>query len=424
MDNPGTTSVIPADARLFGKMAKIMGIVNRVPKSGTNTFHNYKYASADDVADTIRGAMSEVNLALIVRMGEVKQERIEYQSSSKTTSTMRTTINFDFIFACGDTGAVISAPWTSQVDDNSDKAINKCATSAEKYFLMKTFIVSAGDEPDSDADKHTDSTPRKVTPPATTEEPWSYDIRVLEELANRSHIAGFIEHNGATGIREMLELIAPATWTDFTNRNAAALAVKEASERVNRNRLIDGKVNGVPVEPEAQPDTPPAPRSGSVNVTEAVIEDRTVVFTTKEVTLKVLIKRLIDMLQPNGVDPHNKSDVRQRRWLESVKPGLWQDGASVTFPELRLSFQTLREQNNALTITSIDVAADMPQNGAASDATFPPAAAEYETLANDERASEQHACPETNECHTGEFRQRLQPVAGASDDNPDEHHAG
>lgn len=158
-------AIDPGRASLFSKMAKVMSLVNRVPKNGTNSFHKYKYATTDDVADIIREAMAEANLALFVEMGEPKQEAIEDDSSGKTKRMIRTTIQFFFTFACGDSGATRTSPWTGQVDDNSDKAINKCATSAEKYFLMKTFIVSAGDEPDADADKHREEAPaRRVTP--------------------------------------------------------------------------------------------------------------------------------------------------------------------------------------------------------------------------------------------------------------------
>lgn len=228
MNNDGTSAlaIVPNEAKLFGKMARVMGIINRVPKSGNNTFHKYKYATADDVADTIRDAMAEVNLALIVQMGDVRQETIEYESSNKTTKTIRTTINFNFIFACGDTGAVVSSPWTSQVDDNSDKAVNKCATAAEKYFLMKTFIVSAGDEPDSDADKHREEAGRKVTPKWYEED----NRRALHEMSERAFTAGLIKERNGKGVAEMEAMIAPKTWADYTDRAAAALAIKEIVE--------------------------------------------------------------------------------------------------------------------------------------------------------------------------------------------------
>jgi len=200
----GTSALnIPVEARLFSKMARVMGIINRVPKSGNNTFHRYRYATADDVADVIREAMAEVNLALIVQMGDIRQETVEYESSQKTSKSIRTTIQFTFTFACGDTGAVISSPWTAQVDDNSDKAINKCATAAEKYFLMKTFIVSAGDEPDADGDKHREDAGRKVVSlngngnGQHPEPHFSQDAQKQQILVNTAIQAGYLS-NGQT----------------------------------------------------------------------------------------------------------------------------------------------------------------------------------------------------------------------------------
>lgn len=169
VDGTGALAIIPNNATLYGKMAQVMKLVSRVPKNGTNKFHGYKYAMADDVADCIRDAMGESNLALFAEMGEPNQEVFEYEDSNgKKKQTIRTTIRFIFTFACGDTGATMSKSWVGQVDDNSDKAISKCATAAEKYFLMKTFIVSAGDEPDADSDKHREEAGRKVAPPANT----------------------------------------------------------------------------------------------------------------------------------------------------------------------------------------------------------------------------------------------------------------
>jgi hypothetical protein len=187
-DGTSALAIDPGRASLFSKMAKVMSLVNRVPKNGMNAFHKYKYATTDDVADIIREAMAEANLALFVEMGEPKQEAIEDDSSGKTKRMIRTTIQFFFTFACGDSGATRTSPWTGQVDDNSDKAINKCATSAEKYFLMKTFIVSAGDEPDADADKHREEVGRRAAPPPI---PPKYARECLEDPDCRRQFAAF-----------------------------------------------------------------------------------------------------------------------------------------------------------------------------------------------------------------------------------------
>lgn len=221
----GTTMQLPPMAALFGKMAKVMGLVSRIPKNGYNDHHKYKYASADDVADTIRDAMAESKLALFVDMGEPVQETFEYTDGyGKQKSTVRTTIRFAFTFACGDTGATRTSAWTGQVDDNSDKAVSKCATVAEKYFLMKTFVVSAGDEPDADADKHREEVGRKVTPK------WFQEDRALHDLGERAFTAGLVKERNGKGVAEMEAMIAPKTWADYADRAAAAQAIKEIVE--------------------------------------------------------------------------------------------------------------------------------------------------------------------------------------------------
>jgi hypothetical protein len=134
-----------SNATLYKKMAAVMGALKRVPKEGTNAHFGYKYARAEDVADEIRAQLAAQNIAFFAEI------------VSKQLDGSMWIVDFVFTFACGDTGATISKAWSSEaVAANSkgrdDKGLNKAATAAEKYFLLKTFIVSTGDEPDADAD--------------------------------------------------------------------------------------------------------------------------------------------------------------------------------------------------------------------------------------------------------------------------------
>lgn len=136
----------PADmAKLYGKLARVMGKCKRVKKDGENKYHGYKYATAADVADEVRGYLADENVAFFAEMG------------SKTVDDGVWVVTFYFTFACGDTGASVTRAWASEgaaanSKGRDDKGLNKAATTAEKYFLLKTFILSAGDEPDSDAE--------------------------------------------------------------------------------------------------------------------------------------------------------------------------------------------------------------------------------------------------------------------------------
>lgn len=129
---------------LYAKIARVMGKMTRVQKDGVNDFHHYKYATADDVADMIRAAMAEAGIAFFAEM--VSSETVPHGKGTRTTSV------FAFTFACSETGATKTCRWEAIADDTGDKGVNKSATAAEKYFLMKTFIVSTGTERDSDAE--------------------------------------------------------------------------------------------------------------------------------------------------------------------------------------------------------------------------------------------------------------------------------
>jgi hypothetical protein len=130
----------PADlAQLFAKIARITAAMKRVPKTGRNQYHKYDYATESDIVDAIRVAMGEAKLAIMPSV-----ERIEQLPNDITR------LHMNFIVACGDTGAVVLLPWIGDGQDKADKGVYKAYTGAEKYFLMKLFLVATGDDPEQD----------------------------------------------------------------------------------------------------------------------------------------------------------------------------------------------------------------------------------------------------------------------------------
>jgi len=132
-----------AQASLYGKMAQAMRSIARIPKRGHNDYFNYDFVLDADVLDAVRRAMAEVDLALFVSLDS--HERHEN----------RTIAAFTLTFADGDTGATQIVHWSGEAADKGDKGLSKAATSAVKYCLLKTFLISTGDE-DPDASGETD----------------------------------------------------------------------------------------------------------------------------------------------------------------------------------------------------------------------------------------------------------------------------
>lgn len=152
---------------LHAKLARVMGEMSNIPKRGTNTHFNYKFATAEDVAEAVRDRLAKEGIAFyasIVGKQLMTIERIA--KGGEIVRSQRWVVDFQFTFASGNEREVCT--WTAEADAADDKGINKCATAAEKYFLLKTFIVSTGDEPDADADKPRQQRPQNSRPAPPT----------------------------------------------------------------------------------------------------------------------------------------------------------------------------------------------------------------------------------------------------------------
>lgn len=128
-------------AVLFAKLARVMGKVRTLPKTGYNEHFKYHFVTDGTVSEAISSALAAENVAFIPSI-------LESHVDGKITKT-----RFLFTFACGDTGAYFQATWEGEGMDNQDKGVSKSATSAVKYFLLKTFLVDTGekvDDPDND----------------------------------------------------------------------------------------------------------------------------------------------------------------------------------------------------------------------------------------------------------------------------------
>jgi hypothetical protein len=133
-------------AVLYGKMAKVMGTLGRIKETGKHQ-QGWKYATSEDVKDAVRVAMSEVGLALLVSLED--HEVISLDKGVIVRGKMA------FTLCCSETGATETRHLVGEAADQakvSDKAFYKLYTTLEKYYLKTTFLISSGEELDSDSD--------------------------------------------------------------------------------------------------------------------------------------------------------------------------------------------------------------------------------------------------------------------------------
>lgn len=142
----------PSGGPVSAKLARVMAHVKRLKKSGHNKHFGYEFATDADVSDLVRGALAEEGVAFLPSM-------VGYERSGKSI-----VCEWAMRFVDGETGDTVEAQWFSEAMDSQDKGLNKAATAAVKYYLLKTFLISTGDEPDTDADGPVTATPKRSRP--------------------------------------------------------------------------------------------------------------------------------------------------------------------------------------------------------------------------------------------------------------------
>ncbi len=216
-------------ASLAKKMANVMAQVKRVHKGGYNQHHKYSFASASDVLDMVRALMAAEGLALVQAPKSVKWERVETQRGYSTVCRAW----FDMVMICADTGAHLIVPWLGEAQDSMDKGYNKAATAAQKYFLLKTFQMSTGDEEDPDA-QHEQPAPKAE--PATAEQLATMRSIVEEMGGEWEKFCEFVAESTQGLAPESLDSRSADGWIQYLKKKAAERAAPTESDTERAKR--------------------------------------------------------------------------------------------------------------------------------------------------------------------------------------------
>lgn len=150
IETPGSLTIAPdwdSIAALNRKLAAVMSKLSSLPKDGEFAFGGQKwgYISYSAVADACRQAFAEENIAIYVSILSVEQT--DFGKGVRTFATL------EFTIADGETGAFKVVNWQGEAADYGakDKGRSKAYTAAEKYWLMRTLLISSEDDVEPDA---------------------------------------------------------------------------------------------------------------------------------------------------------------------------------------------------------------------------------------------------------------------------------
>lgn len=135
---------------LYQKLAAITGEIGEIKKGGRNREQGFDFIEYAAVAGKLRTLFAKYGVVVVPRMAQTKKQHRENITSKGGKAGQSVLVDMTFTVVNADDPAdKFTVQWTGEAVDYGDKATNKAATSALKYFLMRQFNVSEkGDDPD------------------------------------------------------------------------------------------------------------------------------------------------------------------------------------------------------------------------------------------------------------------------------------
>jgi len=179
------------ERKLIKKLSEVMQQVKYIQKRGKNQFHKYTYATESDVAEKVREELAERFVMMIPNV--VESSMREHKNRSGNTEYI-IKVRMEFKFIDGETGEEITFHTEGEGQDAGDKAMYKAMTGAQKYALMKAFMIPTGDDPEADntvdernekANKQQQDKPKKEDKPKNQNKTQTPSEKAKEEHDNK-----------------------------------------------------------------------------------------------------------------------------------------------------------------------------------------------------------------------------------------------
>ena len=136
------------NANIAAKLVKVMQECSFVPKNGTNSYHNYKYATAEDVLSTVNKSLAKYGIACIVI--PTLESNIDVVNQKGNIEHLAT-VSVHIQLIDSESGESVDLFGMGSGQDAADKAVMKAQTAAIKYAFMLSLCIATGDDPEADA---------------------------------------------------------------------------------------------------------------------------------------------------------------------------------------------------------------------------------------------------------------------------------
>lgn len=147
------------------KLVKVMTDCSHISKNGLNDFHNYKYATAEDVLKKVNSSLTQHNIACIAI--PTLESMVEVLNRNEKKEHLAT-VSIQLHLIDGDSGESVDLFGIGSGQDAGDKAVMKAQTAAIKYAFMLSLCIATGDDPEADTGTDDSMAEKPKTIPKTT----------------------------------------------------------------------------------------------------------------------------------------------------------------------------------------------------------------------------------------------------------------
>lgn len=234
MSDAKTTKELTQAQQMQKLMQKISDVVNDskpVKKSGENDFHHYKYATHADIIQELRALIVKKKLSIIPSVVERLKEG-EF-----------TTVKMEFTITDLETGFTIASTFFGDGQDKGDKGLYKAYTGALKYFLLDTFMIETGDDPEktSPEARVQQNRPQQAAKPVYKPQPMQPNQRtkILELCESRGKTLDDLEAYVLKAFKKTGWETMNTAEANMTIKNLAAVAIPTPAVATSQNENLD-----------------------------------------------------------------------------------------------------------------------------------------------------------------------------------------
>ena len=134
------------NAKIAKKLVAVMNDCSYVSKNGVNSFHHYKYATAEDVLQKVNESLTKNKLATVVQPSIASFSDV---TNLKGNTEHLATVIVKISIIDSESGETVDLYGIGSGQDAGDKAVMKAQTAAIKYAYMMSLCIATGDDPEA-----------------------------------------------------------------------------------------------------------------------------------------------------------------------------------------------------------------------------------------------------------------------------------